>query len=254
MNNPNLVQDINESYVNTKKISIYDNCMNLILLITAKISNLDLSISRKMIENFVEHINNHLNCFNYFISFYRLYSNCGNLKELAKECGLYSHLFSFYNKIYKISFQFESVAYKHQMKDLNSLEKDLSSTSENSSSKKYFLENFKPNKREINLLNKNSESNSDEYQENLIIDNAISKTEEIQGNIPSLYNSTRNTKLESKTISSAQDLNTKEDHIEKRIELKNQRKSIKNIWTRWLKDIMNQKEIKNNKKMNMRIF
>jgi hypothetical protein len=158
----------------TQGSSVYDNSMNLILVISAKISKMHLNYAKVLIGCFLEHINTHSDCFNYIISFYRLYISCSQIKAAGKELGLYSYLFELYKKIYKISHKFEQGDI-NRVKDVEGLmrlkENEMFDQGENKNflarnffqgESKYFLENFANN-----LKNKHDESEKIEKLEKL---------------------------------------------------------------------------------------
>jgi hypothetical protein len=126
--------------------SIYDNSMNLILVISAKIANMSNGKYAKfMIESFVDHLNSHVDCFNYIISFFRLYINCNPIKQAGKEYELYNNLFEIYKKVHGLSHSIESM---HRIRDLKVLvkltDRDKDNyQKENKNDRKYFLDNFK---------------------------------------------------------------------------------------------------------------
>ena len=69
-----VISDKKKTKLKPNENSTYDNCMNLILIVLlAKICKINQFNGELMIKYFIYHINNHLECFNYIISFYRLY-------------------------------------------------------------------------------------------------------------------------------------------------------------------------------------
>ena len=98
--------------------STYDNCMNLILIVLAKICKINQYNGELMIKYFIDHINNHLECFNYIISFYRLYITSPQLKQCGKNEELYIYLFKLYKRLYYLNIEYEQ---KNNIKDINSI-------------------------------------------------------------------------------------------------------------------------------------
>ena len=98
--------------------STYDNCMNLILIVLAKICKMNLYNGEITIKYFIEHINNHLECFNYIISFYRLYITSPQLKQCGKNEELYYYLFNLYKRLYFLNIEYEP---KNNLKDLKNM-------------------------------------------------------------------------------------------------------------------------------------
>lgn len=137
-----------DSHLTNIQSSTYDNCMNLVLVISAKISKLQVKFAKYMVDSFVEHINNHNDCFNYIISFYRLYITSSTTKQACKEYELHNHLFDIYANIYKASSNFESSDFSGRMKDLNALQKVENRGS--NTDKRYFLDDFRVKHREEN--------------------------------------------------------------------------------------------------------
>lgn len=144
---------------NIQVSSIYDNSMNLILVISAKISKMHLNYAKILIGCFIEHISTHPECFNYIISFYRMYISCSQIKTAGKEVGVYSYLFELYKKIYKISHKFEQgdinkvkdVEGLMRLKENEMIENGIKNGVENKNfnsrnlfrgESKYFLDNF----------------------------------------------------------------------------------------------------------------
>ena len=102
--------------LNEKENSIYDNCMNLILIVLAKLCKINSYNGEIMIKYFINHINNHLDCFNLIISFYRLYITSPQLKQCGKKEELYNYLFQLYKKLYPLNYEYEP---KNGIKDIN---------------------------------------------------------------------------------------------------------------------------------------
>ena len=98
--------------------STYDNCMNLILIVLAKICKINQYNGEIMIKYFIEHINTHLECFNYIISFYRLYITSAQLKQCGKNEELYNYLFKFYKRLYSLNIEYEQ---QNGLKDINTI-------------------------------------------------------------------------------------------------------------------------------------
>ena len=104
--------------MNEKENSIYDNCMNLILIVLAKLCKIDAYNGEIMIKYFIYHINSHLDCFNHIISFYRLYITSPQLKQCGKRDELYNYLFQLYKRLYHLNYEYEP---KNGIKDINSI-------------------------------------------------------------------------------------------------------------------------------------
>ena len=104
--------------MNEKENSIYDNCMNLILIVLAKLCKIDAYNGEIMIKYFIYHINTHLDCFNHIISFYRLYITSPQLKQCGKKDELYNYLFQLYKRLYLLNFEYEP---KNGIKDINTI-------------------------------------------------------------------------------------------------------------------------------------
>lgn len=137
----NLVDKAGPSQQSVDNISnSYDNCMNLLLVVLAKIAKLSANYSTLMIDYFVDHITGHVECFNYIISFYRLYVSCQQIKVSAKEYELYNNLFEFYKKMYYISLKYENIEAQN-IKDLKKLVKG--NVNHINNDKKYFLDQFR---------------------------------------------------------------------------------------------------------------
>jgi hypothetical protein len=132
--------ELAESNLATQQASFYDNSMNLILVITAKIAKVNPLYARCIIDTFVEHIIKHTDCINYIISFYRLYITCSNIKLAAKEYHLYNNLFEYYKKIYNLSNTYEFKSDKENLRGLKAI-----TTGERSveNSRNFFLDHFK---------------------------------------------------------------------------------------------------------------
>lgn len=157
INSSNQIEDFNSSINNEVSSNNYDNCMNLLLVVLAKIAKLNHSYSILMIDYFVEHINSHIECFNYIISFYRLYVSCSQIKAASKEYELYNNLFEFYKRMYYISLKYENID-NYNVKDLKKLVKgNLNSISND---QKYFLDQFKSKNSEVSSNNSNISDNS----------------------------------------------------------------------------------------------
>jgi hypothetical protein len=154
--NPLTINDSENMIKNSMMLSTYDNSMNLILVISAKISKLNLNYAKCMIESFIDHLTNHSDCFNYVISFYRLYTSCSQIKQAGKECSMYNNLFELYKTLYRISYKYEKNDSTYCLRDIGSLDRpDKAETSDAN----FFLENY------INLFNDNSEER-DRFFEN----------------------------------------------------------------------------------------
>ena len=104
--------------LNEKENSIYDNCMNLILIVLAKLCKINSYNGEIMIKYFIQHINTHLDCFNQIISFYRLYITSPQLKQYGKKGELYNYLFQLYKRLYSLNYEYEP---KNSLKDINSI-------------------------------------------------------------------------------------------------------------------------------------
>ena len=104
--------------INEKENSIYDNCMNLILIVLAKLCKISTINGEIMIKYFIYHINNHLDCFNHIISFYRLYITSPQLKQCGKKDELYNCLFQLYKRLYLLNYEYEP---KNGIKDINTI-------------------------------------------------------------------------------------------------------------------------------------
>ena len=104
--------------LNEKENSIYDNCMNLILIVLAKLCKINSYNGEIMIKYFIHHINTHLDCFNHIISFYRLYITSPQLKQSGKKEELYNYLFQLYKRLYSLNYEYET---KNDIKDINSI-------------------------------------------------------------------------------------------------------------------------------------
>jgi hypothetical protein len=127
--------ELTESNIINTQSSLYDNSMNLILVINAKISKVNQIYAKCIIDTFIEHISTHTDCFNYIISFYRLYITCPHIKAAAKEYDLYLNLCEYYKKIYYISYNNEAIDVTRDLKGLSSVDKCLN--------RKDFLDNYK---------------------------------------------------------------------------------------------------------------
>ena len=153
-----------------KENSIYDNCMNLILIVLAKLCKINSNNGEIMIKYFIHHINTHLDCFNLIISFYRLYITCPQLKQCGKKEELYNYLFQLYKKLYPLNYEYEP---KNGIKDINSIFKSgiikQISGNNNLQDQKYLTEYYlQLTERPINkILNSdNYGNNSDNYNIN----------------------------------------------------------------------------------------
>ena len=93
---------------NENKSQLYDNCMNLILVISSKLAS-DEFCANNMLSIFIDHLSLHQGCFNYIISFYRLYSNSDLIKSLSRERNLINYLFEFYKYLYMSCYFLEFV-------------------------------------------------------------------------------------------------------------------------------------------------
>ena len=156
--------------LNEKENSIYDNCMNLILIVLAKLCKINSNNGEIMIKHFINHINTHLDCFNLIISFYRLYITCPQLKQFGKKEELYNYLFQLYKKLYPLNYEYEP---KNGIKDINSIFKSgiikQISGYNNLQDQKYLTEYYlQLTERPINkILNSdNYGNNSDNYNIN----------------------------------------------------------------------------------------
>ena len=104
--------------LNEKENSIYDNCMNLILIVLAKLCKINSYNGEIMIKYFIHHINAHLDCFNHIISFYRLYITSPQLKHCGKKEELFNYLFLLYKRLYTLNYEYEP---KNSIKDINNI-------------------------------------------------------------------------------------------------------------------------------------
>ena len=126
--------------IKTNENSTYDNCMNLILIILAKLSKINSYYSNFMFDAFISHLNEHLECFNYIISFYRLYITCPQLKQNGKNYGIFNYLFSIYRSMYDLNVNMEP---SHKLKNLKSIVKSgIVNHLNNSIDKKFLFENY----------------------------------------------------------------------------------------------------------------
>ena len=154
--------------LNEKENSIYDNCMNLILIVLAKLCKINSYNGEIMIKYFIHHINNHLDCFNLIISFYRLYITSPQLKQCGKKEELYNYLFQLYKKLYPLNYEYEP---KNGIKDINSIFKSgiikQISGSNNLQDQKYLTEYYlQLTERPINKILNNDNNISDNYNIN----------------------------------------------------------------------------------------
>ena len=126
--------------IKTNENSTYDNCMNLILIILAKLTKINNNYSTFMFDAFINHLNDHLECFNYIISFYRLYITCPQLKQSGKNYGIFNYLFSIYRSMYDLNVNMEP---SHKLKNLKSIVKSgIVNHLNNSIDKKFLFENY----------------------------------------------------------------------------------------------------------------
>ena len=158
LNSNNNIEESNISINNDNNSNNYDNCMNLLLVVLAKFAKISNKFALLMIDYFVEHINSHTECFNYIISFYRLYISCAQIKMAAKDYELYNNLFEFYKRMYNISLKYENIE-SYNVKDLKKLVKGNVNNVIND--KKYFLDQFKSRN------NDNTPSTSDNNRQNI---------------------------------------------------------------------------------------
>jgi len=158
INSTNQIDDSNSS-INHEISSNnnYDNCMNLLLVVLAKIAKLNHNYSILMIDYFVEHLNSHIECFNYIISFYRLYVSCSQIKVASKEYELYNNLFEFYKRMYYVSLKYENID-SYNLKDLKKFVKI--NNNNNSNDKRFFLDQFKSKNSEASSNTSNISDNS----------------------------------------------------------------------------------------------
>ena len=160
--------------------STYDNCMNLILIVLAKICKINQYNGELMIKYFIDHINTHLECFNYIISFYRLYITSPQLKQCGKNEELYNYLFKLYKRLYSLNIEYEP---QNNIKDINTIFKSgiikNISGCNNLQDQKYLTEQYlQLTDRPINkILNNDTNLNlnniSDNYSLNNINSNSI---------------------------------------------------------------------------------
>ena len=160
--------------------STYDNCMNLILIVLAKICKINQYNGELMIKYFIDHISNHLECFNYIISFYRLYITSPQLKQCGKNEELYNYLFKLYKRLYSLNIEYEL---KNNIKDISTIFKSgiIKNISgyNNLQDQKYLTEQYlQLTDRPINkILNNDNNMNlnniSDNYSLNNINSNSI---------------------------------------------------------------------------------
>lgn len=130
--------NLDDQFEMQNNLSIYDNCMSLILVISARLSKFNNKYTKRIIENFLEHIATHFDCFNYIISFYRLYLASDQLRFACKEINLHNYLFELYSKIYKVCSSLEGSEFK--IKNLNSL---MKIGIKNQYDKNLFLEDYR---------------------------------------------------------------------------------------------------------------
>lgn len=165
----NQIEDSSTNLNNDISSNNYDNCMNLLLVVLAKIAKLSNKYSVLMIDYFVEHITSHIECFNYIISFYRLYISCSQIKSASKEYELYNNLFEFYKRMYYISLKYENIE-NNSLRDMKKLVKGSINSLNND--KKYFLDTFKSKNSEITSNNSNVSEKSrhiDKSPESILI-------------------------------------------------------------------------------------
>ena len=163
---------------NEKENSIYDNCMNLILIVLAKLCKINSYNGEIMIKYFIQHINIHLECFNHIISFYRLYITSPQLKLCGKKEELYYYLFQLYKKLYSLNYEYES---KNGIKDIFTIFKSGTikkiSSLNNMHDQKFLTEYYiQLTDRPINkiLNNENFDNNlSENYNYNNLNSNSI---------------------------------------------------------------------------------
>ena len=159
--------------------STYDNCMNLILIVLAKICKINQYNGELMIKYFIDHINSHLECFNYIISFYRLYITSPQLKQCGKNEELYNYLFKLYKRLYPLNIEYEQ---KNMIKDINSIFrsgiiKNISNCN-NLQDQKYLTEQYlQLTDRPINkILNNENNINLNNISENCSFNNINSNS------------------------------------------------------------------------------
>ena len=181
--------------IKTNENSTYDNCMNLILIILAKISKINPNYISYMFNAFISHLNEHLECFNYVISFYRLYITCPQLKQSGKKFGIYNYLFEIYKKIYEINVMIEP---QYKLKDMKSIIKSNIIKSLNMSyDKKFLFENYlqltdRPsgtNSYNLNINSKNSNGEFNPLQPTFQSDFNLLHTKKISSSIGAMISS-----------------------------------------------------------------
>ena len=159
--------------------STYDNCMNLILIVLAKICKINSFNGELMIKYFIDHINNHLDCFNYIISFYRLYITSPQLKQCGKNEELYNYLFKLYKRLYRLNIEYEQ---KNNFKEINSIFKSgiikKISSHNNLQDQKYLTEHYlQLTDRPINkILNNDNNININNISDNCSLNNINSNS------------------------------------------------------------------------------
>lgn len=94
----------NESNNEKNNLSLlYDNCMNLILVLTSKSAKCE-NICNLIINQFIKHLDIcHFNCFNYILSMYRLFKTSEIIKLSAKNLNLINYLMINYLSLYYYS-------------------------------------------------------------------------------------------------------------------------------------------------------
>ena len=159
--------------------STYDNCMNLILIVLAKICKINSFNGELMIKYFIDHINSHLECFNYIISFYRLYITSSQLKQCGKNEELYLYLFKLYKRLYSLNIEYEE---KNNIKDINTIFKSgiikKISSANNLQDQKLLTEHYlQLTDRPINkILNNDNNINANNISDNCSFNNINSNS------------------------------------------------------------------------------
>lgn len=110
-NNNKNYNTINTNKLDKSNISIYDSCMNLILMITIKICEIE-KCSKLVYKQFIDHISSHCGCFNFILSFFRLYQLSPLIKSISKENYLINNLFEFYKYLYMSCYFLEYMDYE----------------------------------------------------------------------------------------------------------------------------------------------
>lgn len=170
--NANLQKNHNEFSSSVSSVEIptkfYENCVTLILIISLKLSKIDINFSEIILENFLEHLDQHENCLINFIFFYRCYLFCNNLKKICKKNEFSNYLFDFYRKYYSQSkkFEIENFANKKNL-NLNSNHIHSQSIENLISQKNRNLKNEKIEKNKKDNLDENinlqENKNSSDY-------------------------------------------------------------------------------------------